>query len=422
MALKTVVRKEYKSHWERRTPLTPSAIKKLAASGIPICAEKSEYRVYSDQQMENSGAKMVDAAPDAKLVLGIKEPLLREILPGQVHLAFSHTIKGQSYNMDLLQAFMDRGCCLIDYEAMKNPDQSRIIAFGRYAGIAGAADTFWAAGRKLALKGQANPLTALLQTHEYGNVADLKAACSQLGPLQDRKLGVVINGTGNVGQGCEDVCRWLGMARVEPQDVLAGNTPDVYWYCMLKTADVHLHKQGKPYDSAEFRKYGSQRYDSCFDRYLGKFDILLQSSYWEGMYPKHLSRERMLAHRKQLPMLVGDVSCDIDGSLACTTKASTIAEPEFTYLLDSGESVVGLSWDGVSVMSVDNLPCELSMDASDHFSSILVDMVPQLVNMDLASPLEACGMSKMLQDATIVYNGKLTEKYAYLAAFGTISN
>ena len=157
--LKTIIRKEHKNQWERRAPLTPEAVKVLTEQGLDIELESCDVRIFSDQEYQDAGAKYPAHPDNAEFVLGIKEPPVDSIKYGQVHLAFSHTIKGQDYNMPLLQKFLDEKATLLDYEPIIDPvTGQRTIAFGRYAGIAGAVDSFHVLGQKLAQKGFENAI------------------------------------------------------------------------------------------------------------------------------------------------------------------------------------------------------------------------------------------------------------------------
>ncbi|MBI2380926.1 MAG: alanine dehydrogenase [Gammaproteobacteria bacterium] len=415
--LRTILRKEHKNRWERRVALIPEAVAQLKAKGYPVAYEPSEVRIYPDAEYAAVGAERMDSPDGAQFVVGIKEPPVASIKDGQVHLAFSHVIKGQSYNMPLLQAFLDRKATLMDYEPITDDDGVRTIAFGRYAGIAGAADTFWLAGKKLALTGKSSPLQALKQTKDYPTMDALRAAMAALDLQTGEAIRVVVVGTGKVGGGAEEVCQWLNLPKVAVEDAVAGRAPAGSWYCVASSRHIHEHVEGKPFDYAEYVKAGKALYRSSFDKLLGKFDILLQTPFWTDFYPKHLDAARMRAHKDELPYLIGDISCDIDGSLECTHKASTIDEPAFTYDVDSGQIADGISWEGPTVMSIDNLPCELSDDASRHFSARLAEYLPAIMDMDLSKPFEECGLPTHLKRATIVYKGELTPNYQYLKQY-----
>ncbi|ACV26566.1 bifunctional lysine ketoglutarate reductase /saccharopine dehydrogenase family protein [Kangiella koreensis] len=416
--LKTIIRKEHKNKWEKRAPLTPKAVKTLTEQGLSIELEPCDIRIFPDQDYQAAGAIYPSSPDQAEFVLGIKEPPVGSIKHGQVHLAFSHTIKGQEYNMPLLQKFLDEDATLLDYEPIVDPATGqRTIAFGRYAGIAGAVDSFAVLGEKLAQKELATPLSELKMTHTYGTVENLKQSLEQFDLSQGEPIRALVVGTGKVGKGSIEVCEWLGLPKVSAKDFLAGNLPEGSFYAVLSSRHINRRKDGGEFSMKEFVAKGSELYESTFDQVLGKFNILLQTPYWEEMYPKHLTKERMQQFKDKLPLVIGDISCDINGSLECTTKASDSDNPAFTYNVDTGDSQDGISWQGVTVMSIDNLPCELPIDASNDFSKALTTYAPQIMQMDLSKPFAECGLPKDLADAVIVYKGQLTPNYEYLKEY-----
>ncbi|CAM2006843.1 hypothetical protein [Acanthopleuribacter pedis] len=415
--LTAYVRAEHKSPWEGRTPLTPDATQALVDRDIPVVVERSEFRCHKDNAFARAGATLSEDLHGAQLVLGIKEPALDSIEPGQVHVAFSHTIKGQAYNMPLLQRFIDQKATIIDYETMRDAQGVRTIAFGRFAGIAGAVDTFHILGRKLVKKGIVSSLSQIDPTYRYDTIARLRTQLSGLEDFTAYPVRVVINGTGNVSRGCQEVCRWMGLKEIQPEQIVDGKGPEGSWFCVLGSKDIVKRRDGGAFDAADYRHHGKDAYENDFHKYLGSFNVLLQTIYWDETYPKQMDHEAFLTFRDALPTVIGDISCDIDGSLACTKKASTIDEPAFSYNPEDGTIEDGIHWDRLSVMSIDHLPCQLSLDASDHFANILVDYVVEMASMDLTKPLEECGLGRLLREATIVYRGELTEPYSYLQSF-----
>ena len=416
--LKTIIRKEHKNKWERRAPLTPEAVTLLKEQGYSVELEPCDIRIFSDEQYQQAGV-LYPAHPDtAEFVLGIKEPPVSSIKYGQVHLAFSHTIKGQDYNMPLLQKIIDEKATLLDYEPIVDPATGqRTIAFGRYAGIAGAVDSFSILGEKLKQKGLATPLSKLQMTYQYNTVENLKEHLAQYDLSQGEPIRALVVGTGKVGKGAIEVCQWLGLPQVSAEDFLAGNLPSGSFFAVLSSRHINQRKDGKSFDMADFVEQGAKAYESSFDKVLGNFNILLQTPYWTEKYPKHLTQQRMLEYKDKLPLVVGDISCDINGSLECTKKASEIDHPAFTYKVETGELIDGISWQGVTVMSIDNLPCELPIDASNDFSTALKTYAPQIMSMDLSKSFDDCGLPDDLKQAVIVYKGQLTPKYQYLNAF-----
>ncbi|WP_144395230.1 alanine dehydrogenase [Pleionea sediminis] len=415
--LKTIVRKEHKNQWERRTPLTPEAIFQLKSKGFEIDVESSDIRIFDDSAYQTAGASLVNAPDDYELVVGIKEPPVNSIRPNQVHVAFSHTIKGQDYNMPLLQKFLDEGASLFDYETIVNERGARTIAFGRFAGIAGAIDTFSIAGEKLALINKSSDIQKITQTHNYEGIEEIKSSFGQLDLQKGEPIRVLIVGTGNVGKGAEEVCRWLKLPKVDIQSIMLGHIPEGSWYTVASSRHINARKDGKDFEFDDFVANGTEEYVSTFDQLLGKFNLLIQTPYWTEKYPKHLERQRMLDNRTKLPWVIGDISCDINGSLECTKIASTIDEPAFTYNPEKDDYKNGVSWDGPTVMSIDNLPCELSLDASNHFSAILKNYMPHLMQLDLNLEFDDLELHPELYRSLIVYKGKLTPNYKYLKKY-----
>lgn len=215
-----VIIEETKNRWERRTPLTPDAVRTLVEQGLEVQVVSSDLRIFPDDQYRAAGATMVDSTAGGDVVLGIKEPPIDLVGEGQAFLVFSHTIKGQDYNMPLLRRFLDQDATLFDYECIVDDQDRRLIAFGRFAGIAGCVDTIWSLARRLDALGIAHPLGDARQTHEYGTTDAIWAAMEQLGerirgvgfdaPMVPVTIGVF--GCGKVGQGAGEVLDHLGAA------------------------------------------------------------------------------------------------------------------------------------------------------------------------------------------------------------------
>ncbi len=415
--LNTVIRKEHKNDWEKRTALIPSDAAELVEKRFPISVEPSEIRIYSDSDFQLANVPVTGCPEKGQLIVGIKEPPVESIEPHQVHLAFSHTIKGQDYNMGLLQKFIDQKASLIDYEPIVDQSGKRTIAFGRFAGIAGAIDSFFVAGKKYQARQLKTCLSQIKQTWKYDSIEAVRQSFQQIDFTQGEPVQVLIVGTGKVGLGCREVCQWLGLPEIDIQELLDGKQPAGSWYSVASSRHIYQRKDGQAFDMSGFVEKGGDEYESIFDLLLGKFSILLQTPYWDERYPRHLDRERMLANLDKLPLVVGDISCDINGSLACTTKASDTDTPAFTYYAEKGKSIDGIFADGITVMSIDNLPCELAKDASIYFSNALKDYMENLMSVDLTQPFESCGFNEDIARAVIVYNGQLTPNYQYLQAF-----
>ncbi len=415
--LTSILRKEHKNQWEKRAAITPESAKKLSDLGYSLDVETSDIRIFKDDEYQQQGCTIVDSPDDYQFVLGIKEPPVASIMPKQVHLAFSHTMKGQDYNMPLLQKFIDQQATLLDYELITDHEGSRTIAFGRYAGIAGAIDTLGLAGQKYLLQGKRSPLCDIKQSWEYDDVAKAQKILQNIDLDNGVPTRVLIVGTGKVGKGAEEVCQWLGLEKLETDKMLRGELPEGSFYAVVSTRHIHKHVDHQPFDFTDYLELGKEAYKSTFYQLLGRFDILLQTPYWEEKYPKLLPLNIMQQHIEKLPMIVGDISCDIDGSLACTKIATETDNPVISFDPIADNFVDGLTKTGIAVMSIDNLPCELSLDASNHFSSILPNYIPSIMDMDLSLCWDKINLPLELKKAVIVYNGQLTPDFEYLERF-----
>ena len=417
--LTTVLRKEHKNRWERRVALTPTAAGDLIKSGHPIAVETSEYRIYSDSEYTNLGVELLATPNQSQLVLGIKEPPIESIQPDQVHLCFSHTIKGQDYNMPLLQRFLDQRATLIDYELMKNQLGIRTIAFGRYAGIAGAIDTFWLYGQQLQNKDIRSVFSQIKQSWKYGSVAEARHVLQSLvGQPEQQPHRIVILGNGKVGKGSAEVCQWLGLNQISVNDVFNRTYPESEsWFTVVETADIYQRVSDGKFDRDEYSEFGKARYKSRFVELLGHCDVVLLTSFWTEHYPRHMALEDFATYADSLPSILGDISCDVEGAFACTKRITDIDNPVYTFDPETGAATDGLQGQGIAVMAIDNLPCELSQDASEHFSSVLVNHIPDLMQLDMNASFEDLALNPEVKDAIIVYQGQLTPDFAYLADY-----
>ncbi len=408
------IRREYKNNWERRTPLTPQAVRFLCQKGFNVAVQKSPVRIFKDSDYLAAGAELVDSVDQCDVVLGIKEPKIDEVKPSQTHLAFSHTIKGQSYNMPLLRHFLDVDATLIDYELLTNDQGLRTLAFGRFAGIAGAVDTFWVYARKKELEGAPVSFSNIKQTYQYEKLDALFKSLHTFSPLKD-SLRVCVTGGGNVSKGAEEVCKALGLQRKTPEEVLESPVAEGSWYFVVDIPDFMKHKEGHVFRIEEYFQNGANSFESIFYTYLGSFDILLHGAYWDPRYPRILPKEVLKScDESKRPLVIGDISCDIHGSIESTDRATTIDNPSCTYFPDTDTYESGTFPDGVTFMSIDNLPCELSVDSSEHFSKILVDLVPYLVTMNKEDSLDALDIPPILKRAIITHQGSLVPSYAHL--------
>jgi alpha-aminoadipic semialdehyde synthase len=428
------VRREDKSPWERRTPITPAIAAELRRQhGIQVVVQPSSQRAFTAAEFETAGALMQEDLAVCPVVLGIKEIPKSAFLPGQAYVFFAHVIKGQPFNMPMLQRMLDLGCTLIDYEKVTDDTGRRLIFFGWHAGVAGMLETLWALGQRLAWQGIANPFSALRRAYDYHDIAEAKAAVQQVAeaihrnglPAPIAPLTIGVAGYGNVARGVWDILDLLPVQRVEPGDLggldtgldtLRYSTNVIY---ATTFREEHLAAPLAADAMFDLQHYYStpQAYRADFEQYLPHLSVLVNAIYWDPRYPRLVTKDYLCsafsAGQSKL-RVIGDISCDIDGAIECTVKATEPGAPNFVYNPLTGEVRDGVEGEGVVVMAVDILPSELPRDASEYFSQVLQPYVPALASADYTVPFDDLALPDEIKRAVIAHRGELTPSYRYL--------
>lgn len=424
------VRREDKSPWERRTPITPAVVQALAEQhGIQVLVQPSPQRAFSAAEFEAAGAQVQEDLSACPVVLGIKEVPKSAFLAGQVYVFFAHVIKGQPFNMPMLQRMLDLGCTLIDYEKVTDDAGRRLIFFGWHAGVAGMLETLWALGQRLAWQGILNPFTTLRRAYDYHDIAEAKAAVQQVGdairrdglPAALLPLTIGVAGYGNVARGVWEILDLLPLQRIAPGELhdLAArrySTNTIYATTFREDHMAAPLTAGASFDLQDY--YATpEAYRADFEQYLPHLSVLVNAIYWDPRYPRLVTKDYLRqAWAADQPKLrvIGDISCDIDGAIECTVKATEPGDPNFVYNPLSGQVVDGVAGEGVVVMAVDILPSELPRDASDYFSQVLLPYVPALASADYAVPFNDLALPAEIKRAVIAHRGQLTPSYRYL--------
>jgi len=387
--------KERKIPVDRRVVFTPEelvCLKKAHPDAI-IKVESSDIRIFTDEQYSNLGIEVTNDVSDCDVLFGVKEVPIDALIPNKKYFFFSHTIKKQTHNRKLLQAVLEKNIELYDHETIVDAANRRLIGFGRYAGIVGAYNGLRAFGIKFELftipKAETlNGKTALIE----------KLKRQTLPPIK-----IVLTGHGKVGMGIKEILDGIKIKQVSPNDFLTKiYTQPVY--TQIDVLDYNKRKDGQVIDNTDFYK-NPKDYVSDFERFTKVSDIYMAGHFYGNDAPVILSREMLQAADCKIKV-VADVSCDVDGPIACTVKASTIADPIYGYLPSENKEVPYTHPGAIVVMAVDNLPCELPKDASEGFGEMFMKyVIPAFFNGDKEG---------ILQRAKITENGKLTDRFAYL--------
>jgi hypothetical protein len=315
------------------------------------------------------------------------------LIPNKKYFFFSHTIKFQSYNRKLLLAILEKNIELYDHETIVDSKNRRLIGFGRYAGIVGAYNGFRAFGLKF-------DLFNLVKAETLKNKEEL---IERLRRPVFPNIKIVLTGHGKVGMGAKEILDGMKIKQVTADDFLNKiYTQPVY--SQIDVLDYNKRIDGKVLNNQDFYS-NPKEYTSDFERFSQVADIYMAGHFHGNGAPNILTRE-MLNSPKNKIQVVADISCDVDGPIACTVKASTIAEPFFGYLPSENKEVSYAHPGSVMVMSVDNLPCELPKDASEGFGEMFMEhVIPAFFNND---------KDGILQRAKMTENGQLTERFKYL--------
>lgn len=431
MGLKIGIRHEDKYELERRVAITPKWVEKFKKKqNLEFEVQSSPKRIFSDEEYRKAGATITSDLKNCKVIFGLKEIPVESLEKGKTYVFFSHVIKGQPYNMPMLKRIMELGCSLIDYERIVDDQNKRLIFFGKYAGFAGMINTFWVLGERLKIMGYPNnPFADIQQAHKYGSLAHAKKQISAVGRnimeqgLPDALTPITIGftGYGNVSTGAQEIANLLPGMELEPEELLKLERfeklpKNLIFKIIFKEDHLMRHKGGGPFDLQDYYNH-PENYESDFEKYIPKLSVLLNGMYWDARYPRIVTKEYMKrAFSKGVPklMVIGDVTCDPNGSVELTHKGTKINDPVFVYNPFTQEPTMGIQGEGMPVMAVDILPSELPKDASEFFSDALAGFVEPIAHADYSQGFDEISLPTSLKRALIVHNGKLTPAYQYL--------
>lgn len=388
--------REGKNPPDRRVALTPQHCAELLARGIDVTVQTSPHRAYTDAEYTAAGVPVVEDMGDRDLLIGVKEVPVDQLIADKAYLFFSHTIKKQAHNRKLLRAVLEKNITLLDHELLTNPKGQRVVAFGNWAGVVGAYNGLRALQRTW--QPDAEPLKPAHLCHDR---AEMDAQLPNFS--LPANLRVVLTGAGRVGGGAMETLERAGLVRIDTTTFLSGggNGPA---YTVCDVDDIYVREDGKPFDRAAF--YADPSGHHCeFLPFARTADLYIACHFWDSRGPKILDRNALRDADLRLSA-IADVSCDIDGPIDSTLRASTIEEPFYGYDRSTGKEVATGTAGSLTIMAVDNLPCELPRDSSSSFGN---DHLAHVIG-NLTGP-DPDGMAER---ATIAKGGKLTARYSYL--------
>jgi saccharopine dehydrogenase (NAD+, L-lysine forming) len=383
---------------DARVPLSPEqCVEVMQEHAVEIIVQPSPLRCFPDEDYRQHGIRLQEDLSECDILMGIKEVPIHMLIPEKTYFFFSHTIKEQAYNRQMLQAVLERGIRLIDYEVLTDGQGRRLIAFGKFAGMVGAHNGLYVYGQR----------TGLFQLPRMKDCLDYAAAKSLYQTLRLPAMKVVLTGTGRVASGAALVLSDLGLRQVSPTEYLRREFDEAV-FTQLGSSDYASPKGGGRFDRATFHQH-PERYKSTFKPYYQTSDVLVHGIFWDNRAPAFFTAAEMRREDFRI-QVIADITCDIAplSSIPSTLRASSIDYPVYGYDPETETETLPYRLHSIDVMAIDNLPSELPRDASREFGQQFI----QHILPEIFQP-----QSAMLERATIAEKGELGAHFKYLRAY-----
>ena len=393
--------REGKNPPDKRVAFTPKQVEEIQQrfQKVSVVVQESPHRCFTDSEFRDLKIEVVADVSDCDILLGIKEVPIPNLLENKTYLFFSHTIKKQPYNRKLLQTILKKNIRLIDYEALKDTQGNRLVAFGRFAGIVGAYNGLWSYGKRY-------HLFDVRRAFECFDINDLKL---ELRNVKLPPIKIILTGAGRVAKGAMETLDTVGIRKVSPSDFLAKDFNEPV-YVQLSSADYHTKIDGGNFNRDEFHKH-PEKYISTFFSFSKAGHLLLAGAYWNPKAPLLFTKEEMKSPDFKIKV-IADITCDINGSVPSTKRASTIPDPLYDYDPVTDAVLPAFTNESnITTMAVDNLPCELPRSASEEFGRDLFDRI--------LKPLLVSDKEGVIKRGTVADKGSLSKEFSYLEDYVT---
>jgi saccharopine dehydrogenase (NAD+, L-lysine-forming) len=396
--MKIGILKESRTPADRRVPLTPSQCREveLHFKKTGIIVQPSPDRCFTDKEYEKYGIRLQKEITGCDILLGVKEVKPELLVPDKTYLFFSHTIKKQPYNRNLLKTILAKRIRLIDYEILTGSDGIRLIGFGRWAGLVGAYNGI----RAFCIR---NRISSLSPAHHFSRLQDMMEAATsvKLPPLK-----IAVTGGGRVAGGVEEILEAFNIRKVPVEEYLRTGDFGSPVYVQLDPDAYNIRKSGDDFVLAHFFRH-PEAYTGNFGRFCGTTDMLIMAAYWDPRAPVLFTMDEMRKSDFRI-RVVADITCDINGSVPSSIRTTTHEDPYYDFNPQKAEEEKAFSNpSNITVMTIDNLPGGLPREASSDFGKSLINHVfPRILTS---------GKDDIITRATITEGGKLTKPYRYLA-------
>ena len=392
--------KETKTPVDNRVALSPKQVAELNRKypESEIVVQTSDIRAFSDDEYRAEGVRVVESVEDCDILFGIKEARIDSLIPNKQYFFFGHIAKKQEYNRPLLQAFMQKGITFCDYEYLVDDNNQRVCAFGWWAGVVGVYYTLQGYGLKYGLYSLPKP----------DRKFTLRQLVDSLKSIELPKVKLLITGGGRVSHGAQHILDQIGAVRMTEEEYMGADTVTQLSFCVATLDRLVKRKDGKTFSRSDFAK-NAKEYESDFLRWARTTDVLLSAHFWGPDAPVYLTKADLKRTDLRIRM-IGDVTCDIQGSIMSTVRPATHDAPFYDYNSLTGRDVPAFSSEqNITVMAVDTCPNALALDTSEYFGEMLIQHV--------FDPLLCGNDSAVIQRSMILKNGELTSSFDYLDSF-----
>jgi saccharopine dehydrogenase (NAD+, L-lysine-forming) len=397
--MKVGIIKEGKNPPDKRVPFSPEQCRTLVKDfGINLVVQPSAVRCFKDKEYSDQGIVMQEDLSDCDVLFGVKEVRKQDLIPGKKYFFFSHTIKEQPYNKGLLKTLLAKKIQMVDYECLQDSNGGRILGFGRYAGIVGSYNALLAWGQR----------TKTFELKPANLCEDMNEITSELEKIKLANIKVVLTGNGRVAHGAMELLELAGITKVEPNEYVEQSFEKAV-YTQMRCHHYYSLDDGSEFSYPHFYK-NSKDYQVNFLPFLNPSDLFISCHYWDnesGVLFKVADCNQPEFNTK----VIADITCDIQGSVPSTLRSTTISDPLFGFDPSTNSEVDSFKESAITIMAVDNLPCELPKDASIDFGKALIkNIVPELLNDD---------KNNIINRASICLNGELNSYYEYLKSYAS---
>lgn len=423
------IRRETKTYWERRVAITPDDVRTLVSEGIKVVVQPSTNRCFSDFEFSKAGAELNEDLSDANVIFAVRDIPVDELLPNRTYMLFSHTFKGQPYNMPALDAFLEKRIRLIDYELIKSTEApyKRLVAFGTLAGAAGMVDFLQGLGKFLLIKHISTPFLLQGYAYMYRSLADIYESIRNIGDIiahdgfhpSVSPMIFGLTGNGRCATGALDILTKLPHEFIDPLDlenfVFTEESRFKIYLVQFRVHHIYRRYTDGGFDRTEYQE-SPTLYHSVFKKYAAKLSVLVHAIYWDAKYPRMLTTEDIKTLNGRL-LGICDISCDIKGGIQICRKFTSPEEPFYLYspVDDRYHQLTNAhTHNSILYHSMDFLSSELPRDASNLFSTKLLNYVRELAWDDSNKSFEELTLNPEIKNAMMTLQAELTPKYTYI--------